>query len=114
MNTIASIIVCYGLFIFIGGLMGYIKAKSRASLVTGGLSGLLIIISGIFTFLGYRIGPIAASLLTLSLTLFFGYKLNAAYKSKTSIVRPLIIVIFSLVVLASLWCLACPYCQTRP
>jgi uncharacterized membrane protein (UPF0136 family) len=33
----------YGVLSLVGGVMGYVKAKSRASLIAGGLSGLLLI-----------------------------------------------------------------------
>jgi uncharacterized membrane protein (UPF0136 family) len=33
----------YGVLSLVGGTMGYVKAKSRASLIAGGVSGLLLI-----------------------------------------------------------------------
>jgi uncharacterized membrane protein (UPF0136 family) len=36
----------FGAFTVIGGIMGYMKAKSTASLVAGGVSGALLIIAG--------------------------------------------------------------------
>lgn len=33
----------YGILSLVGGVMGYVKAKSRASLIAGGLSGLILI-----------------------------------------------------------------------
>lgn len=33
----------YGLLSLVGGVMGYVKAKSRASLIAGGISGLLLL-----------------------------------------------------------------------
>jgi|GEM_PF-1976233 len=39
------IVGLYGLLIFAGGIMGYLKAGSEASLVMGGISGLLLLIS---------------------------------------------------------------------
>jgi uncharacterized membrane protein (UPF0136 family) len=33
----------YGVLSLVGGIMGYVKAKSRASLIAGGISGLLLI-----------------------------------------------------------------------
>lgn len=35
----------YGLFTLMGGVMGYVKAHSTTSLMTGGISGLLILLS---------------------------------------------------------------------
>lgn len=36
----------FGLFAIVGGVLGFVKAKSRASLIAGGLSGLLLLIAG--------------------------------------------------------------------
>lgn len=44
MQTIAIAIGAgYGVLSLAGGIMGYVKAKSRASLIAGGISGLLLI-----------------------------------------------------------------------
>ena len=39
----AWIILIYGILVAAGGVMGYVKAGSRASLIAGGISGLLLI-----------------------------------------------------------------------
>ena len=39
----------FGLLAIIGGAMGYARAKSKASLIAGGLSGALLIIAGILS-----------------------------------------------------------------
>lgn len=36
----------FGLFTIVGGVMGYVKAGSNASLIAGGISGLLLLVSG--------------------------------------------------------------------
>jgi uncharacterized membrane protein (UPF0136 family) len=44
LHTLAIAIAAgYGALSLAGGLMGYVKAKSRASLIAGGLSGLLLL-----------------------------------------------------------------------
>lgn len=44
LQTIAIAIAAgYGVLSLAGGVMGYVKAKSRASLIAGGLSGLILI-----------------------------------------------------------------------
>jgi uncharacterized membrane protein (UPF0136 family) len=44
LQTIAiSVAAGYGVLSLVGGTMGYVKAKSRASLIAGGVSGLLLI-----------------------------------------------------------------------
>lgn len=37
--------VVFGLFCILGGVMGYVKAQSAASLIAGGVSGLLLLLS---------------------------------------------------------------------
>ncbi len=42
----------FGLLAIVGGLMGFLKAKSRASLIAGSITGVVLIISAIFIFRG--------------------------------------------------------------
>lgn len=43
-QTIAvGIVAGYGVLSLVGGAMGYVKAKSRASLIAGGVSGLVLL-----------------------------------------------------------------------
>jgi uncharacterized membrane protein (UPF0136 family) len=43
-ETIAiGVVAAYGAIALVGGVMGYVKAKSRASLIAGGASGALLI-----------------------------------------------------------------------
>lgn len=50
----------FGLFTLVGGVMGYVKAGSTASLIAGGISGLLLLAAG---FMVQR-GMIAPGLIT--------------------------------------------------
>lgn len=43
----ASIILVYGLLVLVGGVMGYVRANSTASLVSGSIAGLLLIASAV-------------------------------------------------------------------
>ena len=44
LQTIAiSVAAGYGILSLVGGAMGYVKANSRASLIAGGVSGLLLL-----------------------------------------------------------------------
>ncbi|HTV19919.1 MAG TPA: TMEM14 family protein [Polyangiaceae bacterium] len=38
-----GIVAGYGVLSLVGGTMGYVKAKSRASLIAGGVSGLVLL-----------------------------------------------------------------------
>lgn len=37
----------FGAFTVAGGIMGFVKARSRASLIAGGISGVLLIVAGL-------------------------------------------------------------------
>jgi len=46
MNIAAIASITYGLIALIGGIFGYTKSQSKASLISGGISGLLLIGAG--------------------------------------------------------------------
>jgi uncharacterized membrane protein (UPF0136 family) len=44
LHTVAIAVAAgYGVLSLVGGIMGYVKAKSRASLIAGGVSGVLLL-----------------------------------------------------------------------
>lgn len=45
-------VILYGLLAIIGGIIGYQKASSKISLLSGAISGFLLIISGLLTLQG--------------------------------------------------------------
>lgn len=57
----------FGVLTVVGGIMGYVKAKSRASLIAGGISGALLIVAGALignrTMLGLILGLVVSVLL---------------------------------------------------
>jgi uncharacterized membrane protein (UPF0136 family) len=59
--------VCFGLASIIMGILGFVRAKSRASLFAGGISGVLLVISGIMALrnpaVGYLTGAVVSFLL---------------------------------------------------
>jgi len=61
----------YGILLIVGGVMGYVKAKSVPSLVAGGISGVLaLILAWYYDACPYV--PVAALLLSLALTVVMG------------------------------------------
>lgn len=50
------LLIVYGALTGIGGVIGFIKAKSKASLIAGGVSGGLLIVSGILLLIGVPFG----------------------------------------------------------
>jgi uncharacterized membrane protein (UPF0136 family) len=78
MSQEAIVVLGYGLFILLGGIMGYSKAKSKASLGAGVLFGIPILIAGVLIGvedLGRRnLGIQIAAALAALLTLLFLYR----------------------------------------
>ena len=68
------IILGYGVLVLIGGLMGYFKAYSLASLISGLIFGISLIVSGIAMLKKKVWGQYLALGLSILLTLFFGYR----------------------------------------
>ena len=70
----------YGILALIGGIMGYMKVKSRLSLVSGVISGLLLIIATIFQYQGIPWSLTLAQLVTGILILVFLLRLIKTQK----------------------------------
>lgn len=69
-----GIILIYGLLVLVGGVMGYVNAKSTASLMAGGVSGLILIGSAIAMWRGfYVVGWWIALIVAALLLARFGY-----------------------------------------
>lgn len=78
MTTKAVVTLVYGIIIAGGGIAGYVTVGSLASLISGGLLGLLAIIGAILMFMGNSLGFKLAAIATVLVALFFGYKLIQA------------------------------------
>jgi uncharacterized membrane protein (UPF0136 family) len=61
----------YGVISLVGGLIGYFKAGSRASLIAGGLSGLLLLAGALLAINRPLLGLTLASLVSLALVARF-------------------------------------------
>lgn len=63
----------YGILMLVGGFIGYKKAGSMASLIAGGISGVLILIAVYIAsnnpVLGYRMTTVISGLLVCSFTM---------------------------------------------
>lgn len=69
LSAIAAI--AYGLLTLVGGIIGYRQAGSRASLVSGGISGALLILLGIVQAAGVSWAKGLAALITGALVAVF-------------------------------------------
>lgn len=73
MNT-RTLLLCYSLIVFIGGIIGFIKAHSIASLVSGCSFASLILTSSILLKQYEEFGKKMALTLAAFLALFFAYR----------------------------------------
>ena len=63
--------ILYGLLSIGGGVMGYLKSQSKVSLISGGLSGLLLLVLAGMMNLGIAwANPIAAIIISLLIVVF--------------------------------------------
>lgn len=65
----------YGILAIVGGIIGYIQARSRVSLLSGSISGLLLILAAYFQLQGQTWGSILAVLVTAVLVVVFAFRL---------------------------------------
>lgn len=69
-----SVLICYGAVVVVGGIFGYCKAKSRASLIAGTVSGLFLVSTGLLTVIGMSGAAYVGFVVNLLLVVFFGMR----------------------------------------
>ena len=94
MHMTATIVAAYGLFSLVGGVIGYVKAKSAASLIAGGVSGALLLLCA------YGIGQQqhAALIGSLVIALALGGRFAGTWFQKRRLMPDLLMVLFSVAV----------------
>ncbi|NEQ37328.1 MAG: hypothetical protein F6K40_14055 [Okeania sp. SIO3I5] len=63
--------IAYGILAIVGGIIGYTKVGSKISLISGSISGLLLIISGIIQLMGINWGLIFSIVISTILVITF-------------------------------------------
>ncbi|PZD72349.1 hypothetical protein C1752_03936 [Acaryochloris thomasi RCC1774] len=71
-GTLAALL--YGLLNIAGGVMGYVKSKSKISLIMGCFFGMLLVVGAIATLKGSAIGLSMATVITGILVVVFGIR----------------------------------------
>ena len=67
--------IAYGILSVVGGIFGYMKAKSLPSLISGVISGVLLIVAGMVSNMGMAWGIPLALVITAALVIVFIYRL---------------------------------------
>ncbi|MBN2365631.1 MAG: hypothetical protein EH225_06530 [Calditrichaeota bacterium] len=93
MNITVYTVFLFGLFSLIGGIIGYTKAGSLVSLLAGGLSGIILIISSIGIFKNYNL----AFYVALVVALLLGGRFVMTLIKNFKVMPDLIMVLFSAV-----------------
>ncbi len=95
MNFATMIVIVYGLFSLVGGVIGFVKAKSKASLIAGIISGVLLLGSAYEMTQNVR----AAFLVALVVALLLGGRFFGTWRKNHRLMPDLLMVIFSIVTL---------------
>ena len=74
MKLAAITVLVYALMVSAGGLVGYVQAKSIPSLISGILSGIVLLICGWLVWQGSMAAGYTSGAVVLLLALFFGYR----------------------------------------
>ncbi len=80
MNLSIIAAFAYGILAIAGGIIGYIQATSKVSLISGSISGLLLILAAYFQLQGQTWGAILAVLVTGVLVVVFAVRLAKTRK----------------------------------
>ncbi|MEM7759587.1 MAG: TMEM14 family protein [Cyanobacteria bacterium P01_A01_bin.40] len=81
MNIVAiSATIAYGLLAGLGGIWGYLKSRSKPSLISGCLSGVLLLLSAAMQIQGANLGLLASRIIVLLLLVVFGIRLTKTGK----------------------------------
>jgi uncharacterized membrane protein (UPF0136 family) len=75
MSLATAAAIAYGSLALIGGVMGYLKAKSKPSLISGVISGVLLLAAASMQIQGITFGFILGRIVTIALVVVFALRL---------------------------------------
>ena len=91
MSVAIAVVACYGLFSLVGGMIGYLKANSTASLIAGSMSGILLLLCAY----GMAHGSRAAVLGSLAVAVVLGARFLGTWLKHHRVMPDLLMVLFS-------------------
>ncbi len=97
MALAATIVMGYGVLTIAGGVIGYLKAKSTASLIAGSVAGSLLLICAYGITHGHLLATIGSSVIALLL----GGRFFGTWRRTHRIMPDLVMVLCSLATLAA-------------
>ena len=97
MHPAVWVVGVYGFVSLVGGVVGYVKAKSTASLVAGSVAGALLL----WCAAGLQQGNRTAGFLSLAIALLLGGRFFLSWRRTERLMPDLIMVILSLATLAA-------------
>jgi uncharacterized membrane protein (UPF0136 family) len=80
MNLAIVAAIAYGILSIVGGITGYVQAQSKASLISGSISGALLILGGILALTDIGAGLWLAAIVTVALIIVFAVRLSKTRK----------------------------------
>ena len=95
MDLATLVVGFYGLFSLVGGIIGYVKAKSTASLIAGSVSGIIFLICGYWI----AQGNLAAHIVSLVLAIALGVRFFKTWRTNHRVMPNLLMIIFSVATL---------------
>lgn len=97
MNLAAWVVGFYGLVSVVGGVLGYVKAKSKDSLIAGFVFGALLL----WAATGLQDGHPAAELFSVAIPLVLGLRFFTSWRKTRRVMPDLVMFALGLVTLAA-------------
>jgi len=74
------LLISYGVMVSLGGVLGYVKSKSRQSLLAGSVSGLFLVAAGLLVVMGINAGTYLGFAITVLLVGLFSVRFGKTKK----------------------------------